>query len=479
LTSQISDPPNRQQLRVSQPLPEQPARFSKAGVISLLVLISLLLFLFTGLIVSSFPQIHQVSPRNQTPTATQDQDNASTPILTPNNKKIPMLQLPGGHYIIYEQQNNLYMVSTSGGLPQLLPTPGYAYSEAVRPLLTPTGQLLYAGNGLWLTDIFDGTSTQVAALAPDRMITSMAMSNDGTKVAWSTGSIVGNGSTDIYAGSLEDPRLVYQQTDADCPCFRVFSFMNDPRKQGDTTLLLTDGQGSHEGVQYGLWLLDLTVPSPVVPQPLLDENSLQGPLALAPYGNTLLYSPDEGVVPYPTDASIPIDIAALTYANSLNLATLGGQALTMSTPQVVLPGQRNLSNSAAYHWVTTPLFTPDAHTLVYVEFSSDSQAPFDRHSALYTVQISGSGAQLHPRLLATSPALLIELGAWFNDHIVTFYADGALYALDIRTGAVTTILQTATYARIIAVVGTNQILRVDIPSLQSEVGSEAYALQYS
>jgi len=188
---------------------------------------------------------------------------------------------------------------------------------------------------------------------------------------------------------------------------------------------------------------------------------LQGPLALAPYGNTLLYSPDEGVVPYPTDDSIPIDLAPLTYANSLNLAVLGGQPLTVSAPQVVLPRQYNLSNSAAYHWVTTPLFTPDAHTLVYVEFSSDSQSPFDRHSALYTVRITGTGAQLHasrPHLLATSSALLIELGAWFNNHIVTFYADGVLYALDIRTGAVTAILQTTTYARVIAVVGTNQIL---------------------
>ena len=59
-----------------------------------------------------------------------------------------------------------------------------------------------------------------------------------------------------------------------------------------------------------------------------------------------------------------------------------------------------------------------------------------------------------------SSRLSTSLGykAWFNNHIVTFYADGALYALDIHTGAVTAILQTATYARIIAVVGTNQIL---------------------
>jgi len=395
------------------------------------------------------------------PTVTQDQAGISTPILTPNNQKTPPLQLPGERYIIYEQQNNLYMVPSSGGLPQLLPAPGYVYSEAVRPILTATGQLLYSGNGLWLMDIFDGTSTQIATLAPNQIVTSMALSNDGTTVAWTTESIDGNGDADIYAGPLAEPVLVYQQPEAACPCFSVFSFMHGPGEQGNTTLLITDDQGSHEGVKYGLWSLDLTARLPAVPQPLLDENPLQGPLALAPNENVLLYSSNEGVVPIPTDGSVPIDIASLTYANSLNLATLSEQPLALSVPQVVLPVQHNLSNSAAYHWVTSPTFTPGAHTLIYVEFSSDSQAPFHRHSALYTVQFTGSGALLHmarPRLLATSSALLIELGAWFNNHIITFYADGALYALDVHTGAVTTILQTGAYARIIAVVGTEHNL---------------------
>lgn len=452
----VSDPPHRP--HISRPLPDQQVRFSKVGIISLLVLISSLLLFFTGLILSSLLQIHQVSSEGQLPTADQGQGSISTPILTPNNEKTPPLQLPGGHYIIYEQENNLYMIPSDGGLPQLLPTPGYIYSEAVHPILTTTGQLLYAGNGLWLMDIFAVTSTQIATLAPNQMITSMALSNDGTTLAWSTESIDGNGDNSIYAGPLADPVLVYQQTEADCPCFSVFSFMHGPGKQGDTTLLLTDDQGSHEGVKYGLWSLDLTAMLPAVPRPLLDENPLQGPLALAPNENTLLYSPNEGVVPIPTDGSVPIDIASLTYANSLNLVTLSGNPLTL--PQVVLPVQRNLSNSAAYHWVTSPTFMPGARTLIYVEFSSDSQAPFDRHSALYTVQFSGSGARLHvtrPRLLATSSALLIELGAWFNNHIITFYADGMLYALDVQTGAVTTILQTGAYARIVGVVGTDHV----------------------
>ena len=48
---------------------------------------------------------------------------------------------------------------------------------------------------------------------------------------------------------------------------------------------------------------------------------------------------------------------------------------------------------------------------------------------------------------------LLELGAWFNNHILTFYGDGKLYAMDIQSGAVATIAQTGAYARVIAVVG--------------------------
>jgi Tol biopolymer transport system component len=107
--------------------------------------------------------------------------------------------------------------------------------------------------------------------------------------------------------------------------------------------------------------------------------------------------------------------------------------------------------------VTTPVFSPDGHTLVYVEFTSDAQDPFDRHSAIFTVQLTGSGNYLRagkPQLLATSTAKLLELGTWFNSHILTFYADSNLYALDINSGAVTTIAQTGAYARVVAVVGS-------------------------
>lgn len=473
MTKQASDASNRQSqpTNISQPLQDQAVPFSKAGIISLLVLIGLLLLLFSSLFIFSLPELatgqaeqglataRVFHPAGNTPThipapiENQNQDlNTAPPLYMPNNTTVPPLTLPGNHYVIYEWMNNLYVVSTGTGQVRLIPTEGYAYNEAVRPLLTPSGQLLYSGDGLWLTNIFNGTPTRIADLAPNQVITSIALSNDGTMIAWSTEPVDGEGVIDIHAGPIGATQIVYEQQATNCPCFRIFSFMNGPGKLGDMTLLLTDDRGSHEAVAYGLWTLDLTQAS-ATPQLLLDESPQQGPLALSSSGNTLLYSSSEGLAPVPSDQSVPTDIASLTYANSLDLAVLSGQPLRMSASQVVLPEQHNLNNTAAYHWVTTPLFTPDEHTLVYVEFSSDAQDPYDRHNAIYTVQLTGSATHLHasePLLLATSTEYLIELGAWINDSILTFYSDDMLYAMDIRSGAVTTLAQTAGYARIVA-----------------------------
>ena len=449
----------------------QSARFPKAGIVFLLALVGLLLLLFSSLFISSLPQLAVDQTKHGPGTATIQQAATSTPTLTPtptgtqnpnltaasplflpNNTVQPPLNLPAGHYVIYESKNNLYVVSTDTGQIQLIATTGYVYSEAVRPILTPAGQLLYSGNGLWLTSIFNGTPTRIADIAPNQVITSMALSSDATTIAWSTEPADGNGVIDIYAGQIGAAQLVYEQQATDCPCFRIFSFMNGVGKNGDTTLLLTDDRGSHEAVQYGLWTLNLTAIA-ATPQLLLDEDPQQGPLVLSPSGNTLLYSSTEGLAPIPSDQSVPTDVASLTYANSLNLAALSGKLLTTSNTQVVLSAQHSLNNIADYHWVTTPLFTLDEQTLIYIEFSSDAQAPYDRHSAIYTVHLSGSGSHLHaskPALLATSTARLIELGAWINNSILSFYSDGILYALDIKSGAVTALAQTQGYARIVA-----------------------------
>ncbi len=345
-----------------------------------------------------------------TPTSTD-----SSPLFAPNNVAVPPLQLPVNRYVLYEEQNTIYLVSAMGGQPQKLTTPGYTYNQAVRPILTPSGQLLYAGNGIWLMDIFGGTPTQIATLAANRVITSMSLSSDGTSIAWSTEPVNGKGTIGIYAGLLNAPVQVFQQPSNPCPCFRVFGFLNGSNSagtQGNGTLLLTDGQQSHEAIQSGLWSLDLTQPGIAVPQLLLDGSSTQGPLALAPYSNVLLYSSYEGNVPAPTDGSVPNDVAALSYPNSLDMSTIDGKPLKLDSSQVLLPEQHELVNTAEYNWITTPVFTPDGHTLIFVEFSSQSQGAYDRSNAIFTAQVSGSGPSLQvgqPQVMENSDARLLSL----------------------------------------------------------------------
>jgi hypothetical protein len=469
LTQQVTDPPDQGYQRVSQPLSEPRFRLTRAGIISLLTLIMLLLLLFSGELVYSLVQTTRTvqspqqnptgkHPVSLTPTVTptlQASANTTSSITVPNHDDAPPLQLSGSQYVIYEQNNTLYLVSATGNYAQVIPTLGFISNNATPPILMPSGQLLYSGDGIWMTNVFGGTPTQIATLDAGQVITSMALSNDGKMFAWSTEPENGAGMLVIHAGLLTSPTIVYQQSALNCPCFRIFTFMNGTSARTDNTLLLTDDRGSHQAVKNGLWSLDISA-TPATLQSILAEDPAQGPLALTPFGNTLLYSTDEGAVPDPTDSSVPPDVSALSYANNLSITTLNSPSLTIGKTQIVLPEQDNLSNSAQYRWVTTPIFSPDARSLAYVEFSSEGQEPYDRHSAIYTVQISGSGAQLHagkPQLLATSTDQLVELGPWYNSHVLTFFADGTLYALDIQSGSLTNFAQPSSYARIVAVVG--------------------------
>src|SRR5260370_30406863 len=110
-----------------------------------------------------------------------------------------------------------------------------------------------------------------------------------------------------------------------------------------------------------------------------------------------------------------------------------------------------------HHWLTTPTFSPDGHTMAYVEFSSDTQESYDRYSALYTVDLNGSGSQVqvgHPKLVATSTTLLLELGPWLNSHVVTMYSDGWLYRLDGQSASHSTLAQPCGCLRLLGSVGT-------------------------
>jgi hypothetical protein len=465
LTQRIVDPPQEQSqsLPASQPLSRKHLTIFKAGIVSALVVIGMLMLLFSGqlalsLIQDTHPATQTTSPSPTSAPGPQSSVTITSSIIVPGHENAPPLQLQDGQYIVYEQNDALYLVSDTGDYTQVIPTPGFISSGATPPILTPGGQIIYSGNGIWMTSLAGGNPAQIAPLEQGQVITSMALSSDGKMLAWSTEPANGSGTVVIHAGPLTDPTIVLEQSAQQCPCFRIFSFLNGTSARADTTLLLTDdGGGSNEAAQYGLWSLDLTQTSPT-PHLILDENSQQGPLALSSPDNTLLYSTSEGAVPTPADLALPIpgDFVTLSYANSLSIGEPGGSPLALNTKKIILPEQNDLNNSALYHWVTTPQFSPDAHTLAYAEFSSDAQNPYDRHYALYTVSITGSGAHLaagRPKLLATSSNQIVELGPWLNNYVLTLYADGTLYALDINTGSMSILARPNSYARIVAVVG--------------------------
>src|SRR5258708_8602284 len=100
------------------------------------------------------------------------------------------------------------MVSSTGNFSSIIPTQGYIYSEAVPPVLTPSGQLLYTGDGIWLTDPFGGTPTQIADLPADQVITSIALSHDGKMIALITNPTPRTSTLEIHALPLPSPPLI-------------------------------------------------------------------------------------------------------------------------------------------------------------------------------------------------------------------------------------------------------------------------------
>jgi hypothetical protein len=357
------------------------------------------------------------------------------------------LRLPSAATVLYEQPHGIFLLSTANAVSHVLETPGYIYNRAVPPILTSTHELIYSGNGIWITNLPSGHPRRLAALPVGQVITSLALSFDGKTLAWSSAPKVGIGSVVIYAGPLDAPTSivqVYQHAAGQCPCFRVFSFLH----ASASALLLTNDQGDHRLVQYGLWLFDLTQGLAALPQPLLSSDVQQGPLVLSPQADTLLYTSYEGFVPMP-DSGVPTDITSLNYANSLIVASMNRTLHSLGGQHVLLPEQQALSGPAAYRWVATPQFAPDKRTLAYVEFASGDRLPFARHYAVYSVSLDGKDS---PQLLATASAQYVELGPWLTAHILTFYADNALYALDVQHATLTTLARTGTYARIIALV---------------------------
>jgi hypothetical protein len=382
------------------------------------------------------------------------------------------LMLPTTHMLLFEQLNNVYLVPivnqpvVGAGTPQPTPNPadkpkalnlpGYHFNSSAPPILTPSGQLLYSGDGIWETDpLHNSQPVQIAKFAKGQIITSMVLSQDGSTLAWSTVPANGSGQSGLYVERLgSSAQQIYHQQSGQCPCFRVFSFENGTGQQADSTLLLTDDRGDQNPAQFGLWSFDLTQ-SQRKPVQLLPVAPAQGPLLFNAQNNALLYSDNKMLAPLPNDKSLPLNLASMAYANSLYMASINKSSSALDDQQLILPDQKEQSNIGNYRWVTTPSFAPGGATLVYVVFSADEQGPYQRYSSLYTVQVNGSGAQIHtgkPQLLATANTRVMELGPWFNDHIVTFYADGWIYALDIQNDMIAGITNTQSYAHIVGIV---------------------------
>lgn len=428
----VNHPAEPEQKRQRLPL-------AKGGVVIFLLII-FLIFALAG------RQIIHAWPRTSTASSGSSASQTVAPLQLPGGVSLSPLTLTGSHTVIYQEQSHIYRVAVPDGASHILNTPGYLYNRAVPALVTSTNELIYSGNGIWAMNLPDGQAHQIATFPSEQVITSLVVSQNGSSLAWSSAPANGSGTTRLYAGSLEHTAQIYQQAALKCPCYRVFSFLD----QSTTTLLLTNDRGDHRSAHYGLWTLDLNQGTAATPQEILSDADQQGPLTLAGQDNKLLYSTFQGYVPWPTIGA-PSDIMSLAYANSLSLTSIDGKQHQTGKSQVILPDQGDLSNTQSYHWVDTPQFAPDSQTLAYVEFASSSQADFPRQYALYTVDLHGETAS-EPQLLASSTAKYIELGSWLNSSTVTFYADNALYALDIQQHTVATLLTTGAYAHIVAVI---------------------------
>lgn len=449
--SKLLNPPEE----TEQPAPQPPRRGPRISVLALIGISGALVLLFTALLVIALPPtFSKQQAATQQPSPTQNPQNG--PLSGMSSVEASQI-LPADKSIIYEKADKLFVVPATGGASVQLQLPGYSYNPTIPPILLPSGLLLYSGDGIWLTDLAGTNPQQIATLPQSEVITSMVVSADGTTLAWSAAPANGKGVGQVYAGPLNATQKIYDQQASDCPCFRAFSFLNMANRQPNSILLLTDDRGDHHLTRFGLWTLDLAANPIGAPMLFMDNTQQQGPLALIARNNTLLYSDNEGIVPSPTDQSVPDEVTALNYANSLymtNIQTSHSQ-VSLGTPAEILPPQDIRSNISGVRWIATPTFSPDGHTLAYVLFSSDNQAPFGRHSALYTVQFNNTKQQAQvakPQLLAAATSRFIELGPWINDHQLTYYADGRIYAVDTSMNKIAVITTSGAYARIVGVV---------------------------
>ncbi len=353
--------------------------------------------------------------------------------------------------MIYTTTAGIYLFANGLTTPIKLNTPGY--SSLVAPILTSKGQLLYAGSGLYLLDLFNSVSStpvQIVSIDPrQEVIASMAMSADGQQVFWSVEPHNGVGTIFLYEATVTPlgvttPTLLYSQPTHKCPCYMIFGLAE--AAAGKTTrLLLTDNLGTPADQGTGLWAFDQTQQQ--IGAELLSEDQGEDPLALSADHTLLAYAPTTGEVPEPTDGSVPSQVGSQPFGNSMAIeaATASGSAksITIVTPQT------DVHSFSAYHWITTPVFSPDNQSIAYIQFSSDDTGPYDRHSSLYVAATNGSGA---PKVVANFTSQLVELGGWLNSHTLLLYADKGIYAIDTQTAAISLVAEVNGYVQIVGLV---------------------------
>lgn len=359
--------------------------------------------------------------------------------------------------VVYNDDDGIYLLTADAVGPEKLNTPDY--SSLVSPHVTSNGHLLYVGEkGLYLIDLSRRDSARTLQIASinsqAQIIASTAISLDGQTVFWSVEPHNGKGAITLYTATLTNtgvsaPTVLSTQPAGACPCYMLFG-VGPTGTDGAPSLLLTDDLGTPAGQGTGLWSLDLA--SKQVGPALLDDNQGQAPLALSADYSHLAYAPATGQVPEPTDSSVPNPVANQPYGNSIAVSAWGSSNL--GNQVTLVPQQTTVSTFSSYHWITTPFFSPDGHTLAYIQFSADDQGPYDRHNTLYIADTAGINT---PVVVANFNTLLVELGGWLDSHTLILYSDNGIYALDINTSAISLLASTFIYSHIIGLVNLNEM----------------------
>ena len=359
--------------------------------------------------------------------------------------------------VVYNDDTGIYLLTADAVEPEKLNTPDY--SSLVSPHATSNEYLLYAGEkGLYLLDLSHRDSArplQIASInSQTQIIASTAISPDGQAVFWSVEPHNGKGAITLYTAALTStgvgaPIPLSTQPAGACPCYMLFG-VGPTGTDGAPSLLLTDDLGTPAGQGTGLWSFDLA--SKQVGPALLDDNQGQAPLALSADYSQLAYAPATGQVPEPTDSSVPNPVANQPYGNSIAVSAWGSSNL--GNKVTLVPQQTTVSTFSSYHWITTPFFSPDGHSLAYIQFSADDQGPYDRHNTLYIADTAGINT---PVVVANFNTLLVELGGWLDSHTLILYSDNGIYALDINTAAISLLASTFIYSHIIGLVNLNEM----------------------